>query len=87
MQTAGSQKDMHQQQDVENQPENQAKYDQDQVEDRRKWLPIQEQPERRQQGCENVDHLGPPAAGPMHTSVTQDLGGLPGSAMACVTAG
>src|SRR6476619_2781815 len=46
----------HQQQDVENQPENQAKYDQDQVEDRRKRLPVQEQSERRQQGGKNVDH-------------------------------
>ena len=36
----------HQQQDMKNQPENQAKHDQDQVEDRRKRLPVEEQPER-----------------------------------------
>src|SRR5215212_1929836 len=46
----------HQQQDVENQPENQAKHDQDQVEDRRKRLPVQQQPERRQQGSKQIDH-------------------------------
>ena len=40
----------HQQQDVENQPENRAKHDQEQIEDRRKRLSVQEQPERRQQG-------------------------------------
>ena len=34
----------HQQQDVENQPENQTKHDQDQVEDRRKRLPVHQQP-------------------------------------------
>ena len=38
----------HQQQDVKNQPENRAKHDQDQIEDRRERLPVQEQPERRQ---------------------------------------
>jgi hypothetical protein len=37
----------HQQQGVENQPENRAKDDQDQVENRQKRLPIQKQPERR----------------------------------------
>src|SRR6476660_4834824 len=63
----------HQQQHMENQSENQAKHDQDQVEDRRKRLPVQQQPERRQQGGKNVDHSGPPAAGAVHTSVTQDL--------------
>src|SRR6202790_3173864 len=46
----------HQQQDVKNQPENRAKHDQDQVEDRRKRLPVQEQPQRRQQDSEDVDH-------------------------------
>src|ERR1700736_4694298 len=46
----------HQQQDVKNQPENPAKHDQDQVEDRRKRLPVQEQPQRRQQDSEDVDH-------------------------------
>src|SRR5512138_1043581 len=49
----------HQQQDVENQPENQAKHDQQQIEDRRKRLSVQEQPERRQQGGKNVDHSKP----------------------------
>jgi len=37
----------HQQQDVKKQPENHAKDDQDQVENRCKRLPVQEQPERR----------------------------------------
>ena len=46
----------HQEKNVKNQPENHAKHDQDQVENRRKRLPVQEQPERRQQGGENVDH-------------------------------
>src|SRR4051812_10836153 len=49
----------HQQQDMENQAENQAKHDQDQVEDRRKRLPVQQQPERRQHGGKNVDHPTP----------------------------
>src|SRR5260370_891734 len=50
----------HQQQDVENQPEKRAKHHQDQVEDRRKGLPVQEQPERRQQSGQQVDHRKPP---------------------------
>src|SRR5438045_3708974 len=37
----------HQQQRVENQPEDQANDDQDQIENRGKWLPVQEQPKRR----------------------------------------
>src|SRR5258708_4384975 len=49
----------HQQQDVENQPENRAKHDQDQVEDRRKRLSVQEQPERRQQSGQQVNHRKP----------------------------
>jgi len=40
----------HQQQDVKKQPENHAKGDQEQVEDRLKRLPVHEQPKRRQQG-------------------------------------
>src|SRR6478735_486116 len=43
-------------QDVKNQPQNRAKHDQDQIENRRKRLPVQEQPERRQQGGEQIDH-------------------------------
>ena len=46
----------HQQQDVENQPEKRAKYDQDQVENRRKRLPVEQQAERRQQGSNYVNH-------------------------------
>src|SRR5215208_5101145 len=76
----------HQQQDMENQPENQAEHDQDQVEDRRKRLPVQEQPERRQQGSKQIDHADLQRLA-VHTSVTQDLGGMPRSAMACLTAG
>lgn len=47
----------HQQQDVKKQPENHAKYDQDQIENRRKRLPVQKQPKRRQQDGEDVDHI------------------------------
>ena len=46
----------HQQQNVENQAEIQAKHDQDEVEDRRKRLPVEKQAERRQQRSEDVDH-------------------------------
>ena len=45
-----------QEQDMENQPENRAKHDQNEVEDRRKRLPIEEQPKRRQQDSQHVDH-------------------------------
>jgi EmrB/QacA subfamily drug resistance transporter len=46
----------HQQQNMENQPENQAKDDQDHIENRGKRLAIQEQPERGHQRSEDVDH-------------------------------
>jgi hypothetical protein len=46
----------HQQQGVENQPEDQANDDQDQIENRGKWLPVQEQPKRRYQRSKDVDH-------------------------------
>ncbi|MGY4418040.1 hypothetical protein ACVWY2_000465 [Bradyrhizobium sp. JR6.1] len=38
------------------QPENRAKHDQDQIEDGRKRLSVQEQPDRRQQNGKDVDH-------------------------------
>jgi hypothetical protein len=41
---------------MENQPENRAKHDQDQIEDGREWLPVQQQADRRQQGGKDVDH-------------------------------
>jgi len=37
----------HQEQNVKNQPEKQAKHDQEEVEERRKGLPVQEQADRR----------------------------------------
>jgi hypothetical protein len=46
----------HQQQRVKNQPQKHAKHDQNQIENRRKRLPVQQQADRRQHGCEDVDH-------------------------------
>jgi hypothetical protein len=45
----------HQQQNVKNQPENQAKHHQDHVENRRKWLPVQQQADRRQQRGKDIN--------------------------------
>jgi len=70
----------HQPQDVKNQPENRAKHDQDQIENRRKGLPVQKQPERRQQGSEDVDHRQ--ISGGVQDYCHADLGGFRSSAMA-----
>ena len=45
-----------QEKDMKNQPENRAKHDQDHVQDGRKWLSVEQQPERRHQGSKHVDH-------------------------------
>src|SRR5882762_323455 len=50
----------HEEEDRKEPAEDQAEHDQHNVEDRRKRLPVEQQPERRQQSSENVDHLLPP---------------------------
>jgi hypothetical protein len=77
----------YQQQNVENQAENKAKHDQNEIEDCRKRLPVQQQPKRRQQGGQDVNHDKTSGVWTVHTSVTPDLGGLSGSAIACATGG
>src|SRR5947199_3188680 len=70
----------HQQQWMENQPENQANNDQHHIKDRRERLPVQEQSERWYQRSEDVDHRGSPA-GISSDIAKLDLSACSGSAI------
>jgi hypothetical protein len=76
----------HQQQWMENQPENQANDNQHHVKDRRERLPVQEQSDRGYQHSEDVDHRGSPAR--ISSDIAKlDLSACSRSAIACTAKG